>query len=161
AWSPLEWVYMLGNGLFTLVAREFAPLASRLASVAGRVEGIPAVLEAARASLGSADVPVARLHTEKAVAQWSGIAELMGDGLAEGERAAAAGDEAVAAVLPRLRSAAETARTELAAFHQHLTDEVLPASEGEGRLGEDLFARKMVHTLRSTELTPAVVQDRA
>jgi len=30
-WSPLEWVYMLGDGLFTLIAREFAPLAERLA----------------------------------------------------------------------------------------------------------------------------------
>jgi uncharacterized protein (DUF885 family) len=155
AWNPLEWVYLLGNGLFTLVAREFAPLASRLESVAGRVEGIPAVLDAARASLGSAD------HTEKAIAQWSGVAELMDDALAEGERAAAAGDDAVAAVLPRLRSAADATRTALDAFEAHLKDVVLPASEGEGRLGSDLFARKMVHTLRSTELTPAVIKDRA
>jgi uncharacterized protein (DUF885 family) len=159
-WSPLEWVYMLGGGLFTLIAREFAPLADRLTSVAGRVEGIPAVLDAARASLGSSDMPIARLHTEKAIAQWSGIAELMNDALAEGEQAAAA-DADVAAVLPRLRSATETTGTALAAFEQHLKDVVLPASEGEGRLGGALFARKMVHTLKSAELTPAVIKDRA
>src|SRR4051812_35435268 len=32
AWNPLAWVYLLGDGLFTLNAREFAPLADRLAS---------------------------------------------------------------------------------------------------------------------------------
>jgi uncharacterized protein (DUF885 family) len=160
-WSPLEWVYMLGDGLFTLIAREFAPLADRLASVAGRLEAMPAVLDGARAALGSVDRPVARLHTEKAIAQWSGIAELIDDALAEGERAAAAGGSAVAAVLPRLRSAADVARAALDDFERHLTDEILPASEGEGRLGGELFAAKMVHTLRSSELTPAVVKDRA
>ena len=30
AWNPLDWVYLLGDGLFTLIAREFAPLADRL-----------------------------------------------------------------------------------------------------------------------------------
>jgi uncharacterized protein (DUF885 family) len=160
-WSPLEWVYMLGDGLFTLIAREFAPLAERLTSVAGRLEGIPTILDSARAALGSSDRPIARLHTEKAIAQWSGIAELMGDALAEGERGAAADDAAVAAVLPRLRAAADEARSALDAFEQHLKDVVLPASEGEGRLGGELFAAKMVHTLRSTELTPQVVKDRA
>ena len=33
----------LGGGLFALLARDFAPLAERLASVAGRLKGIPAV----------------------------------------------------------------------------------------------------------------------
>ena len=120
-WSPLEWVYMLGDGLFTLIAREFAPLAERLASVAGRLEGIPAVLDAARTLLGSGDRPVARLHTEKAIAQWAGIADLIGDALAEGERAAAAGDAAVVEVMPRLRAAADAARSALDAFEGHLT----------------------------------------
>src|SRR6266540_3698055 len=48
AWDPLEWIYLLGSGLFPLLAREFAPLANRLTSAAGRLEGIPAVVDAAR-----------------------------------------------------------------------------------------------------------------
>ncbi len=36
----------------------------------------------------------------------------------------------------------------------HLRDVVLPASDGEGRLGPELFAAKMRHTMRSEELTP-------
>ena len=51
AWDPLEWVYVMGAGIFPLLSREFAPLADRLASIAGRLEGLPAVVEAARASL--------------------------------------------------------------------------------------------------------------
>jgi uncharacterized protein (DUF885 family) len=160
-WSPLEWVYMLGEGIFPLVAREFAPLADRLASVAGRLEQVPVMLDAARETIGSGDRPVSSLHTHKALDQWSGIAELIDDALAEAERGAAAGDAATVAVVPRLRAAADAARPALEAFERHLRDVVLPASEGEGRLGPDLFAAKMVHTLRSTELTPDRIKARA
>ena len=42
----------------------------------------------------------------------------------------------------------------MAAFETHLRDVVLPASEGEGRIGRQLFAAKMRHTMRSETLTP-------
>ena len=45
-WNPLVWVYLLGGGIHPLLSREFAPLDDRLASVAGRLEGVPAVLDA-------------------------------------------------------------------------------------------------------------------
>ena len=70
AWNPLVWVYLLGDGLFTLNAREFAPLADRLASTAGRLERMPAVLDAARETLvGGAGRPVGRFQTETALKQ--------------------------------------------------------------------------------------------
>ena len=50
--------------------------------------------------------------------------------------------------------AAATARAAVAAFETHLRDVVLPASDGEGRLGAALFAQKMRHTMRSETLTP-------
>src|SRR5215212_5725705 len=34
-WNALAWVYRLGDGLFTLLSREFAPPSARLASFAG------------------------------------------------------------------------------------------------------------------------------
>jgi uncharacterized protein (DUF885 family) len=160
-WSPLQWVYMFGDGLFSLIAREFAPLADRLGSVASRLEGIPAMLDAARDQIGSSNIPVARLHTEKAIERWEGIAELVDEAVALGEQAAAAGDTDFDAVLPRLRAAADAARPALAAFEAHLRDVVLPASGGEGRLGRELFAAKMVHTVFSTELTPDRIKARA
>ena len=159
AWDPLEWVYLIGGGLFTLNAREFAPLADRLASTAGRLERLPALLEAARETLvGHAGRPVGRFQTETALKQLPGIGELIDDALATARAAAAedatATDPAAASIQPRLTAAADTARAAVAAFETHLRDVVLPASDGEGRLGAALFAAKMRHTMRSETLTP-------
>ena len=83
AWDPLEWVYLLGGGIFPLLAREFAPLADRLASAAGRLEGIRGVVEAARTELvGLPGRPVSAFHTETALKQLPGIAELADDAVA-------------------------------------------------------------------------------
>lgn len=154
-WNPLAWVYLLGDGIFELISREFAPLAERLASVAGRLEGMPAMLDGARVALvGTTDGrPVGRFQTETALTQLPGVAELIDDALAEAERAS--GEEAgVTEIRPRLEAAAASAKAALDAFATHLRDVVLPASDGEGRLGPDLFARKMRHTMRSESLTP-------
>ena len=161
AWNPLDWVYLLGGGLFPLISREFAPLAERLTSIAGRLEGIDAVVDAAIQEIGPVGtMPVARFHTEKALEQLPGIIELADEAIAAAE-AAEADDPAVPAVLPRLRSAAETARAAMARFERHLREEVLPKSEGEGRLGARLFAEKMRHTMRSDALTPDRILERA
>ena len=159
AWDPLAWVYLLGEGIHLLLAREFAPLGVRLASAAERIEGIPAVLDAARARLvGSPGRPVSRLHTEVALTQLPGIGELCREALA----AAAAADEEgeLAPVRMRLEPAVAGAAVALDAFAAHLRDVVLPAAEGEGRLGPDLFAAKLRHTLR-VEMTPDQLEERA
>ena len=159
-WNPLDWVYLLGDGLFTLLAREFAPLDVRLGSAAGRLEGIPAVIEAARASLvGHAGRPVGRFQTETALKQLPGLDELISDAVRAAD--SAGDDPRVQELAPRLRAAAEIARAAITAFEAHLRDVVLPVSEGEGRLGRDLFAAKMRHTMRSDELTPGRILDAA
>ena len=161
AWNPLDWVYLLGGGLFPLIAREFAPLADRLNSVAGRLEGIDAVIDGAIEEIGPVgEMPVARFHTEKALEQLPGVMELAEEAIAAGE-AAEAEDQAVAAVLPRLRAAADSARRAMERFEQHLREVVLPASEGDGRLGARLFAAKMRHTMRSDALTPDRILEQA
>jgi len=148
AWDPLGYVYLLGGGLFPILARDFAPLETRLASVAARLEGIPAVCAAARAVLGSLPGrPPSRLHTEMAIKQLPGIVALAEDAVAQAD--AAAGRPEVAAMLPRLRAAAETARGAVDSFEAWLGTDLLPRSQGEGRLGADLFARKLRHTFRS------------
>jgi uncharacterized protein (DUF885 family) len=155
-WDPLEWVYLMGGGLFPLLAREFAPLADRLTSVAGRLEGLPAVVDAARAALvGVAGRPVSRFHAETALKQLPGVAELADDALAAVD--AAADDPAVAALRPRLAAAVETARSALAAFEAHVRDVVVPAADGEGRLGGDLFAAKLRRTFRDPDLAPGAI----
>ena len=156
AWNPLAWIYLLGEGIFPLLAREFAPLADRLTSVASRLEALPAVTAAAAEQLVGAgtDRPVGRFQTEAALEQLPGISELIDDALAEADRAAGSGDAAVEALRPRLIDAAVTARTALAEFETHLRERVLPTSEGDARIGPALFAEKMRHTMRSDSLTP-------
>ena len=147
AWNALGFVYLLGGGIFPLLARDFAPISVRLASVASRLEGTPAVLAAARRELGSlAGRPPSRLHTEMAIKQMPGIAALVEDALAQ---AGAAGQPGVTEVLPRLRAAVEAARGAIESFEAWLRADLLPRSVGEGRLGADLFASKLRHTFRS------------
>jgi len=159
-WDPLEWVYLLGGGLFPLLAREFAPLPVRLASATGRIEGIPGLVQAAKGQLtGLEDRPVSRLHAETALKQLPGIIELVDDAVT----AAADGpaDEAIDALRPRLQQAAATARAAIGELETHLREVVLPRSDGEGRLGAELFAGKLLRTLRNADLTPARVLERA
>ena len=160
AWSPMPWIYLIGDGLFRLISREFAPLADRLTSLAARAEGLPDVLDAARETLvGVAGRPVDRLHTATALEQWSGLAEILDDAVAVG--AAAEADPAVAAILARLRAAADGARSALGAFEAHLRDVVLPVSDGEGRLGDVLFTAKLRHTMQDEAITTTRIRERA
>lgn len=151
-WDPLAWVYALGSGLFMLLAREFAPASVRLTSLAGRLEGLPAVLDSARRRLGSdAARPVSRLHTERALLDLPGILALVDDVEA---LAASVGAESSDAVLRgRVHEAAETARGAIDTFTAHLRDAVLPIAVGEGRLGPARYAAKLAHTLGDPALT--------
>ncbi len=152
AWDPLWWIFVLGDGLFGLLAREFAPPAVRLASVAGRLEGIPAVIAAARESLGSlAGVPVSRFHAERALLDLPGIPALIDEAL---ELAASVGDEpAMVALRPRLDAAAAIAREGLAAYEVHVRGSLMPSATGEGRLGRDRYGAKLPHTLGDPGMT--------
>ncbi len=161
AWNPLAWVYLIGGGLHPLISRDFAPLHVRLASVAGRLEGVPQIIADAQATLGTfADRPVSRLHAEVAGRRVGGVAGLAHEAVAAAE-AAAADDPDVAAVLPRLRAAADTATGVLEAIGQHLLTEVAPSVTGDAALGESLFAAKLRHTMRDPAITPAFVLERA
>jgi hypothetical protein len=159
-WDPLVWVYLLGEGIFPLLAREFAPLPDRLTSVASRLESLRAVTDAAKETLvgDGRGRPVGRLQTETALEQLPGIGDLIDEALAT---AAAADDPGVSVLRPRLEAAAMAAKAAVDDLRQHLADVVLPTSEGEGRLGRDLFTRRMRHTMRSASLSPERILEAA
>ena len=160
-WSPLLWVYLIGGGLHPLLARDFAPLAQRLASVTGRVEGIPRLLDEARAVVGShPSRPVSRLHADVAARRIGGVAGLVREAVETAE-AAAGGDPDVAALLPVLRGAAEEATAALDAMAHHLATEVVPAASGPDELGEPLFTAKLRHTLQDPTASTAAILERA
>jgi len=159
AWDPLSTVYLLGSGLHTLLAREFAPLGVRLAAAAGRIEGIPHLLAAASSRLtGLPGRPVSRLHLETALRDLPGTAELFDTALAAATVADIDGE--LSGVRARLESGIPAARDALDRFARHLSDVVGPAADGEGRLGPELYAAKLRHTLR-IEMPPEELEARA
>jgi uncharacterized protein (DUF885 family) len=157
----MAWVYLIGQGFFGLIAREFAPLDVRLASIASRAERLPVVLEAAAENLvGHAGRVVDRFHTETALEQWPGLIGIIDEAIAAGA-AVEASDPGVAAILPRVRAARTIAADALDAFEARLREEILPATAGEGRLGSELFGRKLAHTMQDPAMTPARIRERA
>ena len=152
AWDPLSYVYLAGSGFFTLLARDFAPWQHRGSAFLGRMRGLGELLEGAAAALtGMPGRPVSLLHTQTALAQLSGVTDLIDQGVAEAERRAA---EHGATSMDRdlARAMAEEspeARAAVDGFRRRLRDEIAPRADGDGRLGPDLFAQKLSHTLAS------------
>jgi uncharacterized protein (DUF885 family) len=134
-WNPL--VANPGNSLYLLLARDFAPLQDRLRSVAGRLAQVPEQLAAARAELSEASMP--HVHVETAIDQFTGTL-----GLVEHE------------IPSQLREAPGVARdvepalaTGRDAVVEHIgwLRERLDGADGNPRLGEELFERKLALVL--------------
>jgi uncharacterized protein (DUF885 family) len=161
AWDPLGWVYLMGAGLHALIARDFAPLAIRLANLASRLEGVPGIITDAQAVIGSHPArQVSRTHARVAGERISGVAALGDEAVATAE-AAAPGDAAVAAILPRLRAANETARAALNGIGEHLRTQVAAQAQGPAELGRELYAAKLRYTLADPTVTPEAILARA
>jgi uncharacterized protein (DUF885 family) len=147
AWDALGGIAAIGSGLHELLAREYAPWSHRGTAFAWRAHRLGDVLAAAADALvGLPGRPVSRLHAETAISQLGGISALMAEAIAEGE--GQEGPEA-AAILAALRGVAPEVSAALDAHRRHLETAVLPIAEGEGRLGAELFAAKLRHTLSS------------
>lgn len=154
SWSPIIYAYLFGGGLFGLLSREFAPLPDRLASSAGRMEQMPAAIDAARANLTSArGRAVARFHVEKAIETMPGVADLC-------RTAVAMATDLDERLRDRVTRAAEAAIGAVDAFTAWLRDDLLPTADGDFRLGADLYDRKFHHSLKAT-ISPEELERRA
>jgi uncharacterized protein (DUF885 family) len=159
AWDPLALVYLMGGGLFDLLSRDFAPWSERGASLLSRIEGLPQLTRVGLAGLtGLPGRPVGLLQLETALGQLAGVSELVEGAVAEARTRAEAG-EAPELVAP-MTAAAAAAASALEDFRVALDREIRPRAEGEGRLGGELFARKLRYTLGS-DLSPEEVRRRA
>lgn len=147
-WNPL--VANPGTAIDLLLARDFAPLEERLASVVGRLRGVPESLEVARETLG--DMP--RVHVETAIGQFRGTAAMLTGQLDEELEKA-----------PSMRRAIDGVRGEaLGALEAHigwLQDRLdSDLATRDPRLGEETYAAKLWSTLDG-HLTPDDVLHRA
>ena len=145
-WNPL--LANPGTAIYDLLARDFAPLPDRLASVAGRLAEIPAVLDAARASLGA----MPKVHIETAITQFSGTIKLV-----TAEIDAALRKAGGAAVVDAARPAALEA---LGAHLDWLSAELARPAAGDfadPRIGPERFARKLSLTLSAAADPDAIL----
>ena len=143
-----EWNPMLANpgrAIYLLLARDFAPLPSRLSSLARRLAAVPDALAAAR-SIAAARLP--RVHLETAISQFEGTERLVGRSwTAPWLRRRTPRCQPVS---PRRRPRRWTRSPGIAAgWSSGWRD----GGQGDGfrdpRIGPELFARKLFHTLES------------
>ena len=151
AWNPLRYTGLAGNAIYSLMAREFAPLPERLRSAASRLTQLPILLEQTRSALVPARVP--RIHAETAIGQNRGVLNIIEN-----------------TILPHLNELNSKARQDLTqaidiarqAVEQHqkwLENVLLPQANGNHRLGVTLYDQKLGQTLQSS-LTRQQIKER-
>ncbi len=141
AWNPLVYVDLSGRAIYGLVARDFAPVETRLTSVTSRLEQLPRFFAEARASIDPVRVP--KIHAETAVQQSPGLLSII-DTMIEPDI-----DKLPAEAQERLRAAIETAKNAIAEHQNWLEEELLPRAAGEFRIGAELFDVKLAFALDS------------
>jgi uncharacterized protein (DUF885 family) len=144
-WNPLQ--ANPGKAIYQLLARDFAPLPDRLASVAGRLAEIPAVLAEARRQLGR----MPRVHIETAIGQFDGTIALVSNQIDTALEAA----PQCAAGIAQVRPAALEALTE----HRTWLDAQLSDADGfaDPRIGPERFGRKLSLTLNAAADADAIL----
>ena len=135
-WNPLS--YNVGGAIYGLVARDFAPINDRLASVKERLSAISTVVEAAKSNLKNPP----KIYTETAIQQNSGTISLIKTDL-----------NMYLDQVPEMKPAFTSVQTEavkaLEAYGQWLQKDLLPRSNGDFRLGDQKFRRKLYYSLES------------
>ncbi|MEE9553532.1 MAG: DUF885 domain-containing protein [candidate division Zixibacteria bacterium] len=135
-WNPR--MYNPAGSIYSLIAREFAPLPERMASVLERLKAIPARLEQARANLGNPP----KIYTVTAIRQNKGAVSFIRDDLNEHL------DK-----VPELKAEFEpvqmAAVDALEEYGRWLENDLLPKSNGNFRLGDEKFRAKLRYTLHS------------
>lgn len=75
AWNPLYYVNISGSAIYGLVARDFAPIETRLINATSRLEQMSRFLEQARRSIEPDRVP--KIHVETAIQQNPGLVSII------------------------------------------------------------------------------------
>jgi uncharacterized protein (DUF885 family) len=140
AWDPLVHNEYAGSALFSLIAREFAPLPERLRAATARMEAFPALLAGTRDALQPARVPP--VHAQTVSGQNRGLNSLVDLVLAEA--GALQGAER-----SRLMEAGRIAKLGIEAHQQWIDTVLVPGAQGDFRLGAELFDAKLAFALNS------------
>jgi uncharacterized protein (DUF885 family) len=140
-WDPLLYNDLAGDGVFNVMARDFAPLRQRLKSATARLAGLPRLYEQERANLVVSRVP--HIYAEQAIARNRGLLELVADFLSPNLDVLSGTDR------EQLLIAIEKAKAANAEQQTWLETVVLPLGKGEFRVGRALFDEQLRFVLQS------------
>jgi uncharacterized protein (DUF885 family) len=152
AWDPQGYNATAGGALYTLVARDFAPWPERLKNATLRMEKIPAVFEAARASLDPARVPL--IHAQTVSKQNPGVMSIVDDMMMPHANELQGEDR------KRFDAAVATLRKAVADQQTWLDKTLVPNAKGDFRIGQKLYDEKLAFALDSP-MTRAEIRTRA
>ncbi|MFC1784096.1 DUF885 domain-containing protein [Candidatus Neomarinimicrobiota bacterium] len=137
SWNPL--IYNVGDGIYGLLIREFAPIETRLNSVKERLEKVGEITSQAKLNLINPPI----VHIETAILQNKGNISLIKNDL-----------EMFLDGLPSIKEDMENARVSaiksLEDYGDWLENDLLPRSDGEFRIGDKKWQRKLHYTLSSS-----------
>ncbi|HVY86320.1 MAG TPA: DUF885 domain-containing protein [Caulobacterales bacterium] len=152
AWDPLPYNDLAGSALYSLMARDFAPLPERLNHATARMDKLRGMLAQARANLVVERVP--RVHADTLAQQNPGLNSIVDDLILS--QAAQLGPQDRA----RLEAAAAALKTAVAE-HQHWIETTLvPGAKGDFRIGAASYD-KLLPLALGTPLSRAEIKTRA
>ena len=152
AWDPQTYSQTAGGALYTLMAREFAPLPERMKSATTRMEALPTLFAQMRANLDVARVPA--IHATTVAKQHAGVMGLVESMLLPNATQLQGDDRA-------RFNAAVAALRKASAEHQKWLDTVLvPGAKGDFRVGAAVYDQKLAFALNSP-LSRADIRTRA
>jgi uncharacterized protein (DUF885 family) len=140
AWDPLNYSGLAGGALYSLMAREFAPVNQRLLNAAARMEKLPDLLAETRKQLVPERVPL--IHAQTYSGQNGGAISIIDD-LILAQSAGLGPDD-----LTRLKAAAEKARAAVQEHQAWIDQTLIPGAKGDFRLGA-LYDQKLKLSISS------------
>ncbi len=152
AWNPLLYSGIAGNALFSLMARDFAPLPDRLRAATARMEKLPTLYAQMRSNLDPARVP--KIHAETAAKQNKGVLAIVDGQIAPHAKELPEADrQQLEAAIAHLRKAVDENQ-------QWLDHQLLPKAKGDFRIGAERYDQKLAFSLNSP-LSRQEIRERA
>ena len=136
--NPMVYAGLPGEAVDSLMKRDFAPAEIRLRSMIARMNAVPSIYASARANL---EAPP-RVFTETAIGMAAGTAIFFERSLPTWLESAGIED---AELLHRCEAARQRVLEATHEFAAWLRTELRPLSDGDFRIGEELFLAKLEH----------------
>ena len=152
AWDPQVYSGLAGSAIYSLMAREFAPMPDRLKSATLRMEKLPALYAQMRANLDPARVP--KIHAETVAKQNGGVLALIEQFITPNVGQLKGDDRR------RLDAAIAGVRAAVAENQQWLDNTLVPNANGDFRLGAERYDAKLRLALNS-ELSRREIRQRS